>query len=58
MGWIDGSTFSYTYQNPDGSSDVRLIGATFAGSTEIAPGVPSSPVNGDLVGTVPDEFDR
>lgn len=58
MGWIDAATFSYTYVNPDGSSDVRLIGATFEGSTDIAPGVPSSPVNGDLVGTVPDEFDR
>ena len=49
---------STTYVNPDGSTDVRLLGATFAGSTDIAPGVPSSPVNGDLVGTVPDEFDR
>jgi hypothetical protein len=57
MGWIDGVTFSFTFVNPDGSSDVRIIGATFAGSTEIAPGVPSSPINGDLVATVPDEFD-
>jgi hypothetical protein len=58
MGWVDASVFSFTYVNPDGSTDVRLLGATFAGSTDIAPGVASSPVNGDLVGTVPDEFDR
>jgi hypothetical protein len=58
MGFINNNLLSWTFVNPDGSSDVRLMGATFEGSTDIAAGVPSSPVNGDLVGTVPDEFDR
>lgn len=56
MGWIDGTTFSFSYVNPDGSTDVQLMGARFEGSTEIAPGVLSSPVDGELVGTVPNEL--
>jgi hypothetical protein len=56
MGWIDGTTFSFSYVNPDGSTNVQLMGARFEGSTEIAPGVLSSPVDGELVGTVPDEL--
>lgn len=54
MGWIDGTLFSFTYVNPDGSSDARIIGVTFEGVPDIAPGLPGSPVNGDLVGTFPD----
>ena len=53
MGWINADVMSWTYVNPDGSSDVRLLGAGFVGATDIEPGVPSSPVNGDLIGTVP-----
>ena len=52
MGW-NADVMSWTYVNPDGSSDVRLLGASFVGAADIAPGVPSSPVNGDLIGTVP-----
>jgi hypothetical protein len=54
MGWINAEVMSWTYVNPDGSSDVRLLGASFVGATDIAPGVPSSPVNGNLLGTVPE----
>jgi hypothetical protein len=54
MGWINAEVMSWTYVNPDGSSDVRLLGAAFVGATDIAPGVPSSPVNGNLLGTVPE----
>jgi hypothetical protein len=54
MGWINADVLSWTYVNPDGSSDVRLLGGAFVGETDIAPGVPGSPVNGDLIGTVPE----
>ena len=37
----------------DGITRTRIAGVTFEGLGDVAPGVPGSPVTGQLIGTVP-----
>jgi hypothetical protein len=52
MGWIDSAHYSFSYVYPDGATRVRIAGATFEGISDVAPGVPGSPVTGQLIATV------
>ena len=53
MGWIDAAHYSFSYVYPDGITRVRISGAKFEGLSDVAPGVPASPVTGQLIATVP-----
>lgn len=53
MGWLDYQHYSFAYVYPDGVTRDRITNATFEGVGDAAPGVPGSPVTGELVALLP-----